>query len=302
MTCKDRLHHVKQTLPLLLEQGPDEVVLVDYGCPQHAGKWVEAHHPQVKVVYVTDDPGFCLARARNIGAHHTEADWLCFIDADIRIRPGLLRWLRAKIEPWFYYRAAAESGILDKDVWGTVVCARKAFDMVQGYDEVMRGWGGEDDDFYERLKLLGLAEGAFPPGFLAPIPHDDGERVKYSGSHDKDGSSLMNSFYLQAKLIIMWMQGRRTPLSLGVRESLMQAIRDAMRDWRDDPAQPLPSITFATDGIGWMPSRYVLDKRGSFTLTLRDLSMARNERTAASAACERDMSGTRNSTQGEGVR
>lgn len=73
MTCKGRLHHVKQTLPLILEQDPDEMVFVEYGCPQNAGNWVAEHHPGIKVIYVNDDPGLCVSRARNMGARDTKS-------------------------------------------------------------------------------------------------------------------------------------------------------------------------------------------------------------------------------------
>jgi len=65
-TCKGRLHHLQQTLPLIAAQAPDEIVVVDYGCPQNSGDWVEAHFPGVKVVRTTDDPGFCLPRALDL--------------------------------------------------------------------------------------------------------------------------------------------------------------------------------------------------------------------------------------------
>ena len=177
------------------------------------------------------------------------------------------------------------------DTWGTVVFARKAFKMVEGYNEVMRGWGEEGDDLYERLRMLGLAEGALSlPAFLASISYDDSERMKCTECDDKELFSITNSFYMQAKHIIMWMQGRRTPLGLGVRESLMQHIRHIIRVWSRDPAKPLPSIAFSTAGLGWMPSHYVLHKKGSFTLTLADLATGRSTYAAGPISGQSDNS------------
>ena len=61
-TCKGRLHHVRETLPLIAQQAPDEIIVVDYGCPDRVGDWVTANVPQARVVRVDDDPGFSLAR------------------------------------------------------------------------------------------------------------------------------------------------------------------------------------------------------------------------------------------------
>src|SRR5574343_1128333 len=103
-TCKGRLHHLQQTLPLIVAEAPDEIVVVDYGCPQGSGDWVEANYPQVKVVRVTDDDGFRLARARNLGAAACSAPWICFIDADIRVGSGFVAWMRANARQRHYYR------------------------------------------------------------------------------------------------------------------------------------------------------------------------------------------------------
>ena len=70
-TSKGRLHHIRDTVPRMLACGVDEVLVVDYGCPDGTGDWVERHCPGARVLRVTDDPGFCLPRARNLGARAT---------------------------------------------------------------------------------------------------------------------------------------------------------------------------------------------------------------------------------------
>jgi glycosyltransferase involved in cell wall biosynthesis len=85
-TSKGRLNHIKETLPLMAAQNPDEIIVVDYGCPDGTGDWVEANFPVVKVVRIDDDPGFCVSRARNRGAAKSACDLICFIDADIKLR------------------------------------------------------------------------------------------------------------------------------------------------------------------------------------------------------------------------
>ena len=57
-TCKNRLPHLKQTLPLMLQQPRAEVIVVDYGCEQGTSAWVKEHYPAAKLVQVNDDPIF----------------------------------------------------------------------------------------------------------------------------------------------------------------------------------------------------------------------------------------------------
>lgn len=85
ITCINRLEHLKQTLPKLSIQKFIEIIVVDYGCLQGTRDWVKQDFPNVKLVFVDDDPIFSLSRARNIGAAYSQAEYLMFSDADILI-------------------------------------------------------------------------------------------------------------------------------------------------------------------------------------------------------------------------
>ena len=98
VTCKGRLMHLRQTLPLFCALSDTEVIVVDYGCPDRSGDWVAAHHPAVKVVRIDDDPGFNPSRARNIAARDCQSDYLLFVDADIKVRPGARIGLKLPVE------------------------------------------------------------------------------------------------------------------------------------------------------------------------------------------------------------
>ncbi len=274
-TCKGRLHHIQQTLPLIVSQAPDEVIVVDYGCPQRVGDWVESHYPQVKVVRVEDDPGFCLPRARNIGAKHATSPWICFIDADVRIAPGWLQWLRTHVHPNFYFRAEPKNGIRDKETWGTVVCTRQAFEMIGGYDEVFRGWGGDDHDLYVRLRLSGMVEGAFPSLFVDAIPHDDTERIAFHDVKNRRIQAIINELYSEAKLQIARIRGSNSRFPWDARLALMDQIKRAVVDWGGDKSKPMPRISLSVKGSGWLPEPYRMLKECTFTLTLGETTGAK---------------------------
>lgn len=266
-TCKGRLHHLRESLPRILAQRPDEVVVVDYACPDGAGAWVEANHPGVKVVRAGHDAEFNLAHARNLGAGACSAEWLCFIDADILVEDGWVEWMRAELSPWCFYRA--ESSDSDLDVTGTVICSKAHFDAIEGYDEVFRNWGGEDIDLYNRLLLQRLGEARFPGRFVRSIAHDDAERFRYSALKHRGLSIVMNECYAQAKQLIMAVQGNRRELPLDVRNALMEQVRRQIVDWRADPSRPLPSvISLNVEGYSWLPEPYALRRQASLSLSV----------------------------------
>lgn len=55
--CKGRLSHLRHVLPYWLKQEtpPAEIIVVDYGCTERCGDWVNANYPNVRVVRVCQD-------------------------------------------------------------------------------------------------------------------------------------------------------------------------------------------------------------------------------------------------------
>jgi glycosyltransferase involved in cell wall biosynthesis len=196
-TCKGRLHHLQQTLPLTAGQPNSETIVVDYNCPQKTGDWVEQHYPQVKVVRVTDDEGFLKSRALNLAVQASRTPWLVFIDADILLVGDLLGWLRPRLAPGNFFRPEIEFESMDK--FGTFACHRDDFLNAGGYDELLRGWGMEDNDMYYRLRLNGCKQNFYPAGFIKPIPHGDEERTQFSPYRNRWVSHMIASLYVQMK-------------------------------------------------------------------------------------------------------
>lgn len=262
-TCKGRLEHIRQTLPTLVSEGPRELIVVDYGCPEGVGDWVESRYPLATVVRVTDDPGFCVSRARNFGGQQATAEWLCFIDGDVSIRPGFVEWCTRHLDGRCFYRAAPVNGSRDPETWGTILCRRDRFLAVGGYDEAFRGWGGEDDDLFLRLGLAGSVESDYPAEFVDVIRHDDATRTTYYDVKQKGQQWFCNQFYTQAKIDLMKIIGR--PLPLEERIGLMQNVADAVSQWRKDGAStPFAfTTTFAMDA--WLPPPHRMTRQYHFT-------------------------------------
>lgn len=266
-TCKGRLHHLQQTLPLLLAELPMEVVVVDYGCPQRAGDWVEENYPAVTVVRVEDDPGFCAAQARNLGALKTTAPWLCFIDTDVKVAPGWVQWMAKSLDAGCFYRAGKVDGVRVKDTWGTALCSRKSFIQLGGYDEAFKGWGGEDDDLYERLKMAGYAESEYPARFVDAIRHDDSERTLFYDIKEKELHHFVNRFYLESKLDLMKIIGKELPLTQ--RLAMMQKIKSEIMAWNFDKSSANPGFTTTFSIPAWLPEPFTMVKNYTISLSMQ---------------------------------
>ncbi|HSC84779.1 MAG TPA: galactosyltransferase-related protein [Pseudomonas sp.] len=233
-TCKGRLHHIKQTLATIVAEAPAEIILVDYACPDNTGDWVEKNFPSVKVVRVKDDAGFCLPRARNIGAANSSAPWLCFIDADIKVQSGWIEWMRNNLDNSCFYRASRIDGKQLQEIAGTFICPRNAFNSIAGYDEVFRGWGGEDIDLYARLADVAKVQTAYyPQQFVKPIAHADDERTTFHAIKNIKIQSLINGCYVKAKAHLHSNGIREIPFE--TRQRMLDTLSNHLRQYQSQP-------------------------------------------------------------------
>lgn len=216
-TCKGRLHHLQETLPLVANRPDISLVVVDYGCPDHAGEWVTSMFPGVHVVKVEAET-FNAARARNLGAKVAETEWFGFFDADIRIAPDLFEQLLPVLNPALFYLPVP----MDPNCMGSCIVSRQAFEKVGGYDEAIDGWGGEDRDFYTMFELSGYRQAGFPGEWLEPIRHTDAERLRFRANKGMDRAMRLASLYGMIKFDVIKLTGKA--MELDERRQLRQAL------------------------------------------------------------------------------
>ena len=256
-TCKGRLEHLRQTLPLLASQPGTRCIVVDYACPDRTADWVETHFPQVRTVRVPEATGFNPSRARNLGVAAATSEVICLIDADVRIKPGFAASILAGFDPRKYYLAAPLIG----DISGTIVCARAAFEFVDGYDEACSGWGGEDLDLYERFALHGLRRGGFAANLLDALPHSDALRTTHHAV-DKQLSNSVNLIYSHIKLDLMRLSGNRLPLDY--RQRLHAQVHAACVESRERGTAVRIEVPYADIEINFCSMQTCL----AYTITL----------------------------------
>ncbi len=286
-TCKGRLHHLQQTLPSLMRTRCTEIIVVDYQCPDHTADWVAAHYPGIKVIRVTDDAGFCLPRARNIGAAQVKSPWIVFIDADVSVNEGWDDWLEANVTPGSTYRLGAVNGKINPEAFGTFICEKAAFERIGGYDESFIGWGGEDIDFYRRLAAT-MRKGEYPGTLVSAISHGDEERTKFTEIKNIQLHHIIHEIYMQAKSFYAGFMDNGAPLGLEDRKRLMQAITTQVLAWDGDGRPKGSSIQLGHKCAKWLPEPYFMGINATISMAIIDRKEAAAgmpaRRTPASAA------------------
>ena len=255
VTCMGRLHHMRQSLPLLVLQPGIRCIVVDYGCPDRVGDWTEQNFPEVDVVRAGPVTHFNVAKARNLGARHARAPWLCFMDADTLVAPGFMQQRMDALREKCFYRAEP----CPQELVGLVICPRADFEKIGGYDEVFEGWACEDRDLYARLRRSGCTPLSFAAESLQPLVHDDTQRTRHHGVADRFLSLRINGMYLQIKTDLARLL-EQNDLSLEDRRELYARIRQRILANPDAVAQmdvALPRPTDFTQPPGWRLDRTI---------------------------------------------
>jgi glycosyltransferase involved in cell wall biosynthesis len=267
--CRGRLHHLRESLPKMAAQRPDELIVVDYDCPDKTGEWVEANVPQATVVRGSQpDGGFNISRARNLGAAAAKSEWLFFVDADILLGPQLGDALRTGLQPGNFYQPAAKASNSGSQIYGSFACTAADFAAIGGYDEVIEGWGREDKDLYLRLMLHGVQRSFYSSALLSVIKHGDAERHVLPGMNDRWQNEAVNAAYVEAKQKISLASGGKGNLGRAKRRTIMDNCRRIVGEWYLAGAkQPLPvRFIVAQSSPLWLASR--MRVRSEITVTV----------------------------------
>lgn len=293
-TCKGRLHHLKQTLPSLIKTRCAEIIVVDYNCPDKAADWISENFPLVTVVRVTDDDGFSLPRARNIGAQHVKSPWVVFIDGDVFIHDGWDAWIQRYLVKDSMYRAGPVNGTLDPETYGTFICEKSAFDRIGGYDEAFSGWGGEDEDIYRRLIAAAITRRAYPGTLVSAISHGDEERLRFSDLKDIKLRKIIHEIYMRAKSFYAGISEGREQLTIESRKKILAMITERVTQW-DRQGRPVgESIKFSNKHARWLPSPYAMGVESAITISIMDRNDVRKP-SAERAALQQNPQNAENS-------
>jgi len=174
--CMNREAHLRQSLPrwLVLPQLA-ELIVVDWSNSHSLGD-LRSIDPRVKVVRIEGESKWILSYAYNVGISRATHPVIVKCDADCMPLPETMQRLPGPA--YFhagYWRTGATVG--KPSVNGQCVFLKSQFDAVNGYSELIRTYGRDDEDFYDRLKASGFERREIPPACLDFIGHSNDERT-----------------------------------------------------------------------------------------------------------------------------
>jgi len=221
-TVKGRRAHVERHIEKWLDSGIDELVLVDYACPEQTARFVlgskYGRDPRITLVMVPERiqakgnvfnvaaGAFNLPRAKNIGALVARHQGFVFIDADCWVSREFVRDIRERFdgvsegnESSFgrvceYDLVATGKHVLDQEkhmtsmpqTWvadGQCAIRSSLFHRVHGYNDSNWMWGGESYDLYVRCAAVEKVRiDYFGVPSIRNLPHDDELRCTYLSS------------------------------------------------------------------------------------------------------------------------
>jgi glycosyltransferase involved in cell wall biosynthesis len=239
-----------------------ECIVVDYDCPDGTADWVSENHPQVRVVKVEQAPLFHVARARNAGARAATREWLAFLDADVLIEPGFAANLSGALRHGNYFRPLP----LTRETSGSFVCHRGDFFALDGYDETLEGYGGEDSELYFRLDHFGRSCAFFDAKLLHSMPHDNQLRSAHFEIADIELSWLINSSYNHIKYDLMRESGQSV-LPTETRQAIYSEVKTALlENWRRGKNSVRITITLPTRHAVLIPGVWAIRRHWTFEI------------------------------------
>lgn len=173
--CMNRLHHIKETLAHNLRNlGQNaEIILLDYNSTDGLKEYILLHHQddieqrKLKYFHTTEPEYFHHSHSRNVLALASVNDILCVLDVDNFLMAGFTNHLQEN----FAIDGPKLIGYCDEHgaFHGRMAVMRKYWIELRGFDEDMRGWGWEDNDFRKRAMKIPLRTFAFDETLLANV-------------------------------------------------------------------------------------------------------------------------------------
>lgn len=267
-TCKGRLHHLRRSLPNFLAQPDTEVIVVDYDCPDDTAGVCAREFPAVRVVKVENAPRFNWARARNLGAAAARGTWIAFFDADIVMAPDFVRRLGVALDVRGTFHRFFPNSIATQSACGSCVVRLADYLAIDRYDEVMQGYGGEDQDLYFRLELSGAKAQRMEFDMLEEIiQHHDRDRVRFGVYATVLRHQQANDVYYLVKHSLMRHVGI-DGLPEPQRHTLYALVRDVVEDASRSPESPIHfTVELPRDPIGMWTVGWTFKRHLVFDLT-----------------------------------
>jgi hypothetical protein len=260
----------------MVAQACNEVIVVDYSCPQGTGKFVSANFPSVRLLSVEGQQHFSNWKARNAGAAAATSNVLLFVDADTLLAPGAIEWVATHLPPRTYGFFDSQTSrefnrggprVAANQLKGFQIVPRAAFQRVGGYDDVLEGYAaGADTDLEQRLSMIGLRRRPLDPSIVKSIiQHDASSRIEHHAQPIRR-SYAAGLLYRAAKRTLLKIN-RTVELPIALRRNLYRAASEAASNLSPDQGRITMHVKIGQEPI-LMP-RQLGFERGRQTVSLK---------------------------------
>lgn len=159
----NRLHDLREVLPTVMADGPDEIVVLDYGSTDGLGEYMsQFNHPRIRCIR-RDADFYHMAHARNLSVLASTYPFIVSSSADIIIKPGFFEEIRR------LFCIADMVKATGTNYPGVLAFRKDDFMEAGGYDERFEYYGPEDKELIERLERRGVRSAVYEASYLGQI-------------------------------------------------------------------------------------------------------------------------------------
>lgn len=212
--CRNRVNHLLHSLPSWINcPQVKQILITDFSStPALLPQLTGFDLTKVTVIRVEDEVLWRQGRAQNIALAYSQSEFVLKLDSDIELI-GIQAYLESLAsDQGVFYRGFSKLGSSS----GSCLFRRRQGRRCGGWHDHMSGWGGDDVDFYQRLRRRGLKSAVFAPeSFCETTQPMEG---KNSEAPRIDSQLLLNQPSLA-----------RQPLFSGVRNTLLSRLHKQTR-------------------------------------------------------------------------
>jgi hypothetical protein len=208
--CRNRVEYLRDSLPSWLACPQlRKIIVVDFNSTIPVIDALgDLDGERVTVVRVEGEPIWRQGRAQNVGLGLAEADLVLKTDADVATVDIQSYVSQMGEDPGIFFKGFSKLGTSS----GLCVAPRGKMKATGGYHDHMSGWGGDDVDFYRRLKKRKLRALIFQPESF----HEQGQKMAGKNSEAPR---------LDTELIAGHQELARQPFFSGFRNTLLARIQ-----------------------------------------------------------------------------
>lgn len=182
--CMNRNDNLRKGLETWLQVPVDEIVIVDWSSEVPVTETLaDIDDPRVKIIRVENESKWILTYAFNVGLRAASFNTIYKLDADIQISKDFLVLNQFSENEFIrgYWKTALSNGRDDQVyVNGSFGCSKANLIEIGFYNELIRTYGWDDSDLYERLSsIAGLATKYLNVDSVVHLNQKEEERTAY---------------------------------------------------------------------------------------------------------------------------